>query len=220
MPAILFGSISTLADTSEQQREAFNAAFREHGLDWSWSQEEYRSLLQSNGGAQRVADYAAQRGEDVDADAVHATKSRIYQQTLAEGVTARPGVVDTISGARKAGLKVALVSTTARENLDALFDGLDDVSADDFDLVCDVSSVNVPKPDKAVYQHALDELGVDRTEAVAIEDNVGGLQSARAAGVRTIAFPNGNTSGHDFGEAEDRVDRLDPTRVEALAAAA
>jgi hypothetical protein len=33
---ILFGSISTVADTSELQREAFNAAFAEHGLDWRW----------------------------------------------------------------------------------------------------------------------------------------------------------------------------------------
>ena len=40
MSAILFGSISTLADTSEMQRAAFNEAFRAHGLDWSWSREE------------------------------------------------------------------------------------------------------------------------------------------------------------------------------------
>ena len=37
MSAILFGSISTLADTSELQRRAFNEAFEAHGLDWNWS---------------------------------------------------------------------------------------------------------------------------------------------------------------------------------------
>jgi hypothetical protein len=35
MSAILFGSISTLADTSELQRRAFNEAFSAHGLDWT-----------------------------------------------------------------------------------------------------------------------------------------------------------------------------------------
>ena len=38
MTAILFGSISTLADTSEIQRDSFNQAFAEHGLDWTWDQ--------------------------------------------------------------------------------------------------------------------------------------------------------------------------------------
>ena len=40
MPAILFGSISTVADTSELQREAFNQAFAEHGLDWRWDRDD------------------------------------------------------------------------------------------------------------------------------------------------------------------------------------
>ena len=37
MSAILFGSISTLSDTSEMQRDAFNAAFADAGLDWRGS---------------------------------------------------------------------------------------------------------------------------------------------------------------------------------------
>lgn len=35
MGTILFGSISMLADTSEVQRESFNEAFGEFGLDWA-----------------------------------------------------------------------------------------------------------------------------------------------------------------------------------------
>ena len=73
MSAVLFGSISTIADTSELQRRAFNEAFASHGLDWEWSRDDYVSMLGSNGGAQRVADFASGRGEDVDAKAVHAT---------------------------------------------------------------------------------------------------------------------------------------------------
>ncbi len=92
MPALLFGSISTLADTSELQRSSFNQAFADHGLGWEWPREEYRSLLGSNGGAARIADYARARGEQVDADAVHATKSVIFQKSLvSNGAEAWPG---------------------------------------------------------------------------------------------------------------------------------
>ena len=208
MPAILFGSISTIADTSELQREAFNAAFASHGLNWNWSREEYLPMLRSNGGAQRIADYAAQRGEAVDAAAVHQTKSKLFQDKLTAGVSARPGVAATIKSAKDEGDKLALVTTTPRENLDALFIGLQDVSAEDFDVITDSSSVEQPKPDKAVYALALQSLGEHASTAVAIEDNVGGVASATAAGVRAIAFPNANTAGHDFPDAAGRVERL------------
>ena len=220
MPAILFGSMSTIADTSELQREAFNQAFQEHGLDWNWSREEYQPLLQSSGGQQRVADYASERGEDVDAAAVHQTKSSLAQEQIKGGVTARPGVVETIKAAKEAGDKVGLVTTTARENLDALFDGLSDVSADDFDVITDGSSVEDSKPDPSAYAKALEDLGEDASTAVAIEDNVIGLQSAKAAGITAVAFPNENTSQHDFGTADERVDALAYDRLHELAGGA
>lgn len=220
MPAILFGSISTIADTSELQRESFNAAFREHGLDWNWSREVYVPLLESNGGAQRVVDYARAQGQDVDAAAVHRTKSELFQRTVVRsGAQARPGVVETIKAAKAEGVKVALVTTTPRENIIALLDGVDDLSAEDFDLITDLSTVEASKPDPAVYAFALDDLGEDPAATVAIEDNVGGMQSAQAAGIRTIAFPNQNTAGQDFGPADERVERLDAERVRSRIAA-
>lgn len=221
MSAILFGSISTVADTSEMQREAFNDAFREHGLDWNWSREEYVPLLQSNGGVQRIADFAKERGEDVDAAAVHGTKSEVFQRKLREsGATARPGVVETIRAAKADGVRLALVTTTPRENVDALLAGTEDVDAADFDLITDLSSVESGKPDPAIYALALGDLGEDAGSVVAIEDNVGGVQAAKAAGIRAIAFPNQNTAGQDFDEADERVERLDAERLQSLVAAA
>ena len=201
MPALLLGSISTLTDTSELQRRAFNQAFTEHGLDWEWGRDEYRSLLTSNGGADRIASYAADRGEDVDSAAVHATKSTIFQGLLGGGtLMPRAGVVETIAAAREEGWSVGLVTTTSRANVDALLDGLDGVSAGDFDLVTDVDSVEHGKPSPDVYRLAVEKLSVEPGDCVAVEDNVGGVESARAAGVACLAFPNANTAGHDFGD--------------------
>ena len=65
MSVILFGSISSIADTSELQRESFNEAFEKHGLDWRWDRDDYAAMLGKSGGKDRVAEYAASRGEDV-----------------------------------------------------------------------------------------------------------------------------------------------------------
>lgn len=222
MTALLLGSISTLADTSEIQRDAFNRAFAQHGLDWQWGQEEYAGLLQGNGGKDRVAEYARGRGEDVDAEAVHATKSELFQAALAETeIAPRDGVVETIRQAQEAGTKVALVTTTSRANLDALGRAIAahlDLSS--LDLVVDASQVETSKPDPAAYRYALEQLGEEPGACVAIEDNVGGVQAANAAGVASVAFPNENTAGHDFSAATGRVEQLALAELQDYLAAA
>jgi HAD superfamily hydrolase (TIGR01509 family) len=220
MSAILFGSISTLIDTSELQRRAFNESFEAHGLDWQWSQSDYIAMLDSNGGAQRIADYAEARGDDVDADEVHATKSEIFQELLATaGLKARPGVVATIREAKRRDVKLGFVTTTSPENISALLEALSpDIDAGTFDLIVDRDSVVSPKPDSAAYVFALEKLGVNAASAVAIEDNVGGVAAAAAAGVRCVAFPNENTAEGDFTAAAETVDSLDAERLVSLAA--
>lgn len=219
MPALFLGSISTLVDTSEIQRESFNQAFAQHDLDWTWEGEDYRARLTSAGGADRVREYARERGEDVDAAAVHATKSQIYQDRLREGgLEVRPGVVEALSRARQDGWRTGFVTTTDRANVDALLDGLGGtIRADDFDVIVDVASVDRRKPAADAYQHALDEVGVPAVEAVAVEDNLPGAQSAQAANVPTIAFPNANTAGHDWSSVGEVTDRLEFGRLQEAA---
>lgn len=220
MPAILFGSISTLVDTSELQRRAFNEAFEAHGLDWHWSQPDYVAMLDSNGGAQRIADYAEARGEEVDADAVHATKSQIFQELLSSaGLKTRPGVIETVNEAKRRDVKLGFVTTTTPENVSALLATLSpELGADAFDLIVDREAVPNPKPNADVYRFALEQLGEDASSTVAIEDNVGGVASASAAGVKCIAFPNENTTDGDFADATETVETLDAEQLVALVA--
>lgn len=218
MRALLFGSISTIADTSELQREAFNRAFAQHGLDWQWDRETYTAMLGESGGRSRVAEYARSRGEDVDATAVHATKSAQFQQLLGEGsISARPGVVETIKDAKAAGLKVGFVTTTSPDNVAALLGALTPtVTAADFDVLVDSDQVDQPKPDAASYRFALRQLDVPAGEGVAIEDNVDGAKAAAAAGVACVAFPNENTAAAEFDAAAARVDHLDLAELRRL----
>ncbi|HYO02880.1 MAG TPA: HAD-IA family hydrolase [Mycobacterium sp.] len=215
MSAILFGSISTLADTSELQRQAFNEAFAAYGLDWHWSREDYVAMLGSNGGAQRITDFAASRGADVDATAVHAKKSQIFQDLLRSStVSPRPGVVATVDEAKRNDHKLGFVTTTSLGNIDALLAALQPhISREMFDLIVNADSVKAPKPAAAAYEFALEQLGEDAASAVAIEDNFGGVASAAAAGIKVIAFPNENTAGGDFSAADETVDSLDAARL-------
>ncbi|NYJ75722.1 HAD family hydrolase [Allobranchiibius huperziae] len=218
MSAVLFGSISTIADTSELQRQSFNKAFASHGLNWQWDRDDYLEMLGQNGGRDRIAQYAKERGETVDADAVHKTKSEIFQRDLASS-DARPRaeVVQTIRDAKTTGYKVGLVTTTSRQNISALLDALNpDLTSDVFDVIVDATDVEEPKPSGAAYEFALAQLGENAAGCIAIEDNVGGVQAARAAGLTCVAFPNENTAKHDFGAAQRRVEQVRFEELESL----
>jgi HAD superfamily hydrolase (TIGR01509 family) len=211
MSAILFGSIGTIADTSELQRQAFNQAFKAHGLDWYWNRAEYLTMLETSGGQQRIIDYADSMGQSVDAEAIHRSKSEFFQNSLTNSqVQPRAGVIETIQCAKSQGLKIAFVTTTSQENISLLMAALQpSIQITDFDLILNSALVDRPKPDKAAYTFALEKLGESSDSCIAIEDNLGGLESAIAAGLDCIAFPNQNTAHHDFKKASYLVDRLD-----------
>ena len=66
MKAIIFGSIGTLVETSDIQRQSFNQAFKEIGLDWYWDKNNYKNLLKKSGGRNRVEYFANINQNTVD----------------------------------------------------------------------------------------------------------------------------------------------------------
>lgn len=209
MPAILFGSIGTVAETSELQRQSFNEAFKAHGLSWHWEREEYRKLLIYSGGAQRIA--ACAKGQDIDAHAIHQTKSDIYQALLSKsGLLPRSGVLETIRAAQQQGVAVALVSATSPENVSQLISALHPhLVTEDFSLLMNSMLIAQRKPAPDVYAYALKALGIPAQDCIAIEDNADGVASAAAAGIRCVAFPGENTADHDYSGCIKLTHRMD-----------
>ena len=216
MAAILFGSIGSLAETSELQRRAFNQAFEAHGLDWHWEREQYRKLLVYSGGQQRIAAFA--QGRHVDAQAIHETKSLIFQELLTElGALPRAGVLETIRGAQKESLLLALVSATSPENITQLITALHPhIRAIDFTVIVDGSRLKHRKPAPDAYLYALKQLNLTAHDCIAIEDNGDGLTSAQSAGIGCVAFPGENTMDHDFSAALQVTDVLRFDEIKAM----
>jgi HAD superfamily hydrolase (TIGR01509 family) len=69
------------------------------------------------------------------------------------------------------------------------------------------------KPAPDAYVAAAAALGVAPSSCVAIEDTPRGIESAAAAGLRTIAVPNEFTRGLDFTQADRVVASLDEVTV-------
>ena len=213
--AILFGSIGTLVETSELQRRAFNQTFSEAGLDWNWSEEDYRRLLSKSGGRKRVQDFASQRGIDVDAQQLHHRKTEIFDSLMTkETLMLRPGVASVISYAMDNNLLLAFVTSTSEANIAAVFSTLrDQVKSSDFNFIGNDLMVSDPKPSPAIYQKALSVLNLDAQDCIAIEDTASSMSAALAAGIRCIGFPGAFAVANNFSGALLVTDHLSPDQV-------
>jgi HAD superfamily hydrolase (TIGR01509 family) len=76
------------------------------------------------------------------------------------------------------------------------------------------------KPAPDLYEAAIEALGVDASNAVAIEDSPNGVAAAKAAGLTAVAVPGPMTAHLDFSAADHVVDTLEAITLADLAALA
>jgi HAD superfamily hydrolase (TIGR01509 family) len=207
---LVFDVDGTLADTEELHRQAFNEAFRTHGLGWDWDRTTYTRLLEVSGGKERLrhhiessADPLGALGPAALAETIaelHASKTTAYERRVREGaLQLRPGVADLVDTASRAGLRLAIATTTTPANIEALLAGtLGGGWRAYFSVVEDASTAPLKKPHPQVYLQALARLELHGGECVAFEDSENGLRAARAAGVATVVTPTAFTAGQDF----------------------
>lgn len=217
LAALIFDVDGTLAETEEAHRQAFNETFAAHGLDWTWSPEDYRRLLKTAGGRERMQAYqadlppGARRLSDDEIAALHREKTARYAEILAAGDLAlRPGIPDLVACARAAELRLAVATTTNRPNVEALTRACWGAPADRvFDVIAAGDEVAAKKPAPDVYELALARLGLPPHACIAFEDSRNGLLSAMGAGVPTIVTPSAYTDDEDFTGAACRLPSLE-----------
>lgn len=210
LDALIFDVDGTLAETEEAHRAAFNASFAGWGLGWHWSREDYRELLKTTGGKERLRAFQAglarqeRRLSEDEIAAFHAEKTSAYAGILARGsLVLRPGVAGLIAAARASGRRLAVATTTNRPNVEALCRCCWGKAASEvFDVIAAGNEVAAKKPAPDVFVLALERLGVGPERALAFEDSRNGILSAQGAGLPVVVTPGGYTDAEDFSAAD------------------
>lgn len=219
LDALIFDVDGTLSETEEAHREAFNVAFADAGLDWTWDRGLYGELLKVTGGKERIRHFIDTRlpaGSFARADLaewiaqLHQAKTRIYTGMVDGGaVGLRPGVASLLDAARTAGLRLAIATTTSLPNVESLLEatlgsGWDAV----FEVIAAGDQVARKKPAPDVFELALRRLELGAGACLALEDSANGLASARGAGLGTVITTSAYTAGETFEGALTVVESL------------
>ena len=208
--ALLFGSIGSIVETSEIQRKSFNKAFKQYGLDWNWTKREYVSLLNKSGGKDRISRYAKKNKEIVNSTYLRNLKTKIFNNYLKKNqLKLRPGVKNLILFCKKEKIKLAFVSSTSTNNINAILYSLrNSIHKKDFSFIGNSKLVKKFKPNPAIYLLALKKLKIKANDCLAIEDTQESLNSARRAKIKCIIFPGKFHSSRKFIGAFKKVYRL------------
>lgn len=121
-------------------------------------------------------------GVELGEDDIEAASEHLRE--LDENVRAYDGALDAVERVQSAGHRVGLVTNTGTPNVRALRHEFD--IGERFDAVVPSCTVGALKPDAAIFDAALTELGVTGDAAVMVGDTVAhDCRGARAAGLRT-----------------------------------
>jgi HAD superfamily hydrolase (TIGR01509 family) len=213
--ALIFDVDGTLAETEELHRQAFNEAFARSGMDWHWGRTIYKELLLTAGGKERIRVFDTMRKSaqpllDSEIADLHRLKTACFADLLAsQGCPLRPGVTDLIAAAMRRGQRLAIATTTSRENINALMSAaLGKGWSDLFEVIVAGDEVPRKKPAPDVYLAALAGLGLAGPECLAIEDSANGLIAALHADIPVLITRSLYFRDDDFGEALHVVEDL------------
>lgn len=214
---LIFDCDGVLADTERfGHLVAFNRMWRELGVPWQWSAEEYGRKLKIGGGKERMASlfeepeflaaFDPPDSEEGRAELLamwHKRKSAIYKEIIMSGrIPPRSGIRRLSEEALGKGWILGVASTSAPESVEAVLrHAVGNETADRFSLILAGDVVKAKKPAPDIYLMAAEKLHASPKDCVAVEDSRNGLLSAHRAGMKCVVTVNGYTSEEDFSEA-------------------
>ena len=114
---------------------------------------------------------------------------QIYNVLAEKGeVPLKPHTIELLSAMKNAGMKIAIASSSTREEVTTQMEMLGALPY--FDTCVCGDQVTRSKPDPEIFLLACDALGVKPEDAVGLEDSYNGVRACKASGLYTIMVPD------------------------------
>lgn len=144
---------------------------------------------------------------DISEEELHVEKRKRYLGQL----TSRPikpieGVVELVKIAKKAGLKLAVASSSSTENINIVTKAIGIFTYMDIIVSGDDMPRTKPYPD--IFIKTAELLKLHTNECLVIEDSSNGVKAAKMAGMYCVAFRNPNSGNQNLSLADKIVNNI------------
>lgn len=182
---VIFDCDGVLVDSEPLANASFSRALRAQGLDWSVEETMRRLMGRSLGSCVEIVE--AELGRSLPDDFLEKMQAVTYRSFREAPLQPVAGVKDAVVALQQAGLETCVASSGAPEKMRFtlgltglwdLFDG----------RIYSASQVPRGKPFPDLFLHAAIEMNVQPFACTVVEDSVPGIQAARSAGMRALAY--------------------------------
>ncbi len=197
--AIIFDMDGLMVDTEPLSRQAWQAVLAEYGYELTDAV--YLKVIG------RRSDACVQILEEVypipltGEELIERKKARLAAR-LSKGIPVMPGLFELQAAIKKRGIAWGVATSSSRSHAVQVLTQLNLI--DHCGAIAAGNEVENGKPAPDIYLLAAKRLGYTPENCLALEDSLPGCHAAHAAGLFTIAIPNGETHQSDF----DFVDRM------------
>jgi len=201
LKALIFDFDGLILDTETPEYHAWQNIYQEHGFELP--HDEWGKII----GGYGLSNFdAAEHLSLLSQGRLDSASMRLRHQLESHAAIEResvlPGVMDYIQEAKRLGLKLAIASSSKHAWVDTHTKRLDIFHYFDTVICQDDVGIGRTKPNPDLFLLALNQLQVQKNEAVVFEDSPNGVLAARRAGIFVVAVPNPVTSRLRFEGAD------------------
>ena len=184
----------TIANTElEAHLPAFNNAFNDLGINWSWDPNTYIQLLRINGGRSRLSYYSKSINCNISDELIlkiHEKKQFHYLEIIKKNrVNLKTGVLRLVSELYKKKIRQFIVTSSSRKQVELLVENLFN-DFNPFEFIISSDDVDIKKPNPLPYLKAVQLSGIKKNNSIVFEDSNPGLKSSLSADLPTIFIPS------------------------------
>lgn len=191
--AVILDVDGTLVDSNDAHARVWFDAFKEHGHDVDFDQ--VRGLI-GKGGDHLMPEVSGVEHDSPEGEAISKRRSELFKERELSKLKAFPQTRELLERLRERGLRLAVASSAKGDELTPL---LEVAGAKDLvETETSSSDAKQSKPDPDIIQAALDKLKLPPDQVVMLGDTPYDIESARKAGVQTIALRSGGWGSDDL----------------------
>lgn len=199
---VIWDMDGVIVDTGPLHFQAWQEVFRKRGVEFS--PEDFRHTFGLRNDI-IILHVLKRESTDREIAAIFLEKEALFLQEAAGKLHPFPGVVELMASLARSGFQQALATSAPRENVELVLSTLG--IGHFFAARVTEKDVLRGKPNPEVFLEAARRLGLPPERCLVIEDAVGGVRGARAAGMKVVAVTNTNPRD-DLKEANLVVDSL------------